>query len=147
MVKQSRRFEGFFSREMVNMAVFTGSSMTVLFVLLSFLFSVNATNTTNSSIFTPEAMLSAPRRGAALPNSEGTLALHTTTTYNFTTHKRKYGLYVMDLKTGASTLFSNSTAVGEVHWLGDGNDILWLVSEDDGSTSFKVGDATKPGAT
>jgi hypothetical protein len=97
--------------------------------------------------FTPEAMLSAPRRGTALPNPDGTLAIYSSTTYNFTTHKRSYGTYVMNLKDGSSTLFSNSSAIGEAFWFGGGNSFIWTVSEDDGSTSLKFGDATNPGAT
>lgn len=142
--KQSRCFETSLSRKMVNMAPFTRLPMALVFMLLLIVVSVNATS--NSSIFTPAAMLSAPRRGTALPNSDGTLALYTTSTYNFTTHCRKYGLWVMDLSIGSSTLLSNSSAVGEAHWLGDGTEIIWLLYEDDGSTSFQVGDATKPDA-
>ncbi|KAL3426076.1 prolyl oligopeptidase [Phlyctema vagabunda] len=113
-------------------------------VFLSSVFSANAAS--NGTKFTPEAMLSAPRRGAALPNSEGTLALYTTTTWNFTSHKRSYALSVLDLANGSSWLFSNSSAVSNAQWLGDGTTILWLLSEDDGSTSFLVGDATTPEA-
>jgi hypothetical protein len=94
----------------------------------------------------PEAMLSAPRRYTALPNSDGALALYTTYTYNFTTHSPKYGLWVMNLPTGKSTLFSNSSAVEEAHWPSDGNEIIWLVSEDNGSTGFWVGNVTEPDA-
>jgi hypothetical protein len=91
-----------------------------------------------------QLLLRAPRRGTAIPNSKGTLAFYTTSTYNFTTHAHKYGLWVMDLATGSSTLFSNSSAIGDATWFGDGNEIIWTVGEDDGSTSFVVGDATKP---
>lgn len=51
----------------------------------------------------------------------------------------------MDIKNGNSWLFSNSSAISNAVWLGDGNKIIWLVSKDDGSTSFLVGDATSPG--
>ncbi|KAH8676522.1 Alpha/Beta hydrolase protein [Tricladium varicosporioides] len=114
----------------------------VLLVLSSILPSLAASN---GALFTPEAMLSAPRRGSALPNAEGTLALYTSNIYNFTTHKRKYSLSVMDLSNGTSWLFSNSSAVSNALWLGNGTTIMWLVSEDDGSSSFNIGDATKPG--
>ncbi|CZR50334.1 related to secreted dipeptidyl-peptidase V precursor [Phialocephala subalpina] len=125
------------------MAAFMKSPLATAFLLLSSLFIVNAQNATK---FTPEAMLSAPRRGTALPNSEGTLAFYTLSTHSFETHSNKHGLYVMDLSNGTSYLFSNSSAIGEVAWLGDGNTILWTVSEDDGSTSLLVGDATTPSA-
>jgi hypothetical protein len=126
---------------MVKMVAFTKSPTALALLFLSSILFVDA-----ASLFTPAAMLSAPRRGTAIPNSQGTLALYTTSTYNFTTHARKYGLWVMDLATGSSTLFSNSSAIGEAAWFGDGNEIIWTVGEDDGSTSLVVGDATNPDA-
>ena len=91
-------------------------------------------------------MLSAPRRGSALPNADGTLALYTSTTWDFATHKRSYALSVLDLSSKSSTLLSNSSAVSNAQWLGNGTTIIWLVSEDDGTTTFAVGDATTPDA-
>lgn len=117
-----------------------------LAVVLLFLSSFFVVNVANAAKFTPEAMLSAPRRGTALPNSDGTLALYTLSTHSFTKHNNAHGLYVMDLSNGSSWLFSNSSAIGESTWLGDGNIILWTVSEDDGSMSMLVGDATTPDA-
>lgn len=111
-----------------------------------FLFALFAT-VTFAIKFTPEAMLSVNRRAAGNPNPAGTLALYSNTKYNFTTHKNAVSLNVIDLKTEKSTLFSNSSAVGEATWLGDGNKIVWLQYEDDGSTSFNIGDASKPDAT
>lgn len=113
-------------------------------LLLSVLSFITATN---AVLFTPEALISAPRRGTAVPNAAGTLALYTLSEYSFEKHKTARGLYVLDLKNGSSTLFSNSSAVSNAAWLGDGNTIIWLISEDDGTTSFTVGDATKPSAT
>jgi len=126
---------------MFNMAIIMKSPLALVSLFLSSVLSVNAAGS-----FTPAAMLSAPRRGTAVPNEAGTLALYTSNTYNFTTHKRTYGTYVMDLSDGSSTIYSNSSAVSNAAWLGSGNKIMWLVSEDDGSTSFYVGDATTPDA-
>lgn len=120
-------------------------SLALLFLFLSSFLPTNAASN-DSTTFTPEAMLSAPRRGSALPNSDGTLALYASTTWNFTTHTRTYDLSVMDLSNGSSWQFSNSSAVSNAQWLGDGTTILWLVSEDDGSTTFAISDATTPGA-
>ena len=91
-------------------------------------------------------MISAPRRSAATPNEAGTLAIYSSNTYNFTTHSRSYGTYVLNLKDKKSTLFTNSSAASDVNWLGDGNAIVWLSGEDDGTTTIYVGDATKPKA-
>ena len=96
--------------------------------------------------FTPAAMISAPRRSTATPNEAGTLAIYSSNTYNFTTHSRSYGTYVLNLKDKKSTLFTNSSAASDVNWLGDGNAIVWLSGEDDGTTTIYVGDATKPKA-
>jgi hypothetical protein len=77
-------------------------------------------------------------------NSKGTLALYTLSQYSFEKHKTAHGLYVLDLSNGSSWLFSNSSEISNAAWLGDGNKTIWLVSEDDGSTSFVIGDATSP---
>ncbi|KAF4628302.1 hypothetical protein G7Y89_g9852 [Cudoniella acicularis] len=139
-------FPGFLSeegylKELVKMVAIMKSPLSLVPFLLSSILPAIAAS--NGTLFTPEAMLSAPRRSTAIPNAAGTLALYTSTTWNFTTHKRKYALSVMDLSNGSSRLFSNSSAVRNAIWLGNGTLILWLVSEDDGSSSFHVGDATK----
>ncbi|TVY46697.1 putative dipeptidyl-peptidase [Lachnellula occidentalis] len=129
------------------MVVIMRSPVSLAILALSSIFSVNAVS--NTTQFTPQAMLSAPRRSSALPNSDGTLALYTSTTWDFSTHKRSYAFSVMDLSSksnGSSTLLSNPSAISNAQWLGNGTTILWLVSEDDGTTSFAVGDATQPDA-
>jgi hypothetical protein len=128
-------------QELVNMVNPIKSPLALAGLLLSSILSVNGAGT-----FTPAAMLSAPRRSPATPNEKGTLAIYSDNTYNFTTHGRTYGTYVMNLSDGKSTLLSNSSAVSDVNWLGDGNKIVWLAGEDDGSTSVFVGDASAPKA-
>lgn len=118
-------------------------------LLLSSILSVDATYSSNgpkSGTFTPEAMLSAPRRSVGLPNAAGTHAIYSSNTYNFTTASRTYGTYVLNLASGSTTQYTNSSAVSDVSWLGSGNKIVYLQGEDDGSTSIVVGDATKPSA-
>ncbi|KAI9645452.1 hypothetical protein NHQ30_006191 [Ciborinia camelliae] len=107
---------------------------------------VNATYTNSTSTFTPKAMLSSPRRGSANPNADGTLAFYSVATYSFEEHHNAHEFRVMNLGNGTSWLFSNSSTISNAHWLGDGSKLIWLVSEDDGSTSFVVGDATAPSA-
>jgi len=120
---------------MVTMVSLTKSPRAMALLFHSGILFVDA-----ASLFAPAAMLSAPRRGTAIPNSRGALALSTTSTYNFTTRANKYGLWVMDLATGSSTLFSNSSAIGEATWFGNGNEVIWTIGEDDSSTSFVVGE-------
>jgi hypothetical protein len=101
----------------------------------------------SAGTFTPEAMLSIDRRGVAVPNDAGTLAFSAGNQYNFTTHKRKYYLNVLDLATGSTTLISNSSADSNPVWLpGSATKFVWFHSEDDGSTTVNVGDAATPDA-
>jgi hypothetical protein len=99
----------------------------------------------NVTKLTPKEMLSIVRRGTALPNTDGTLALYKTSQYSFETQKNTYGLWVMNLTSGSSWLYTNSSAAGDTVWL-EGNTFTWLVSEDGGTTSMVVGDATTPEA-
>lgn len=110
-----------------------------LSLLLSLLYLLPSTFASNAS-FTPETMLSAPRRGTALPNADGTLALYTTTIWNFTTHERSYALSVMYLGSGETREVSNSSAVGNAQWLGNGTCVIWVVSEDEGGSRVEVVD-------
>ncbi|KAI1107780.1 dipeptidyl peptidase [Jackrogersella minutella] len=94
--------------------------------------------------FTPEVLLSAPRRSAAVPNSTGTLALFTESKYSFETHVKKAAIKVLDIKTRQSAvLFSNST-YSEPTWVSE-NEFVFLKSADS-TTSLLVADATKPGS-
>ncbi|KAH6704007.1 Alpha/Beta hydrolase protein [Leptodontidium sp. MPI-SDFR-AT-0119] len=126
-------------------------SLMCLLTLFSTLLSLTAatypttTNTTITTQFTPEEMLSVSRRGTALPNAAGTLALYTTSQHSFETHSNTHGLWVMNLTNGESWLYTNSSAVSDPNWL-DGNMFVWFVGEEDGSTSVVVGDATTPDA-
>jgi hypothetical protein len=126
----------------IIMAVIMRWPLALIFLVLSSILSI--VKASNSTAFTPEAMLSAPRRGTALPNPAGTLAIYTVSTYSFTKHKTSHELRVLDLHTKNTWLFSNSSDISNAIWLGDGNKIAWLVSEDDGSTSFAIGDVTLP---
>jgi dipeptidyl aminopeptidase/acylaminoacyl peptidase len=45
--------------------------------------------------FTPQVLLSAPRRSIGVPNSDASLILYTTSTYSFDTHSQSYSLCVL----------------------------------------------------
>lgn len=100
-------------------------------------------NDTKQGTFTPHAFLSAPRRSAGVPNDAGTLALYTSSTFNFTTSKRTYGTYVLNTTDGTSTKWSDA-AISDVSWL-EGTNIVFLQGEDDGSTTVQIADAKVPG--
>jgi dipeptidyl aminopeptidase/acylaminoacyl peptidase len=95
--------------------------------------------------FTPEVLLSAPRRGPAVPNHDGTLALYSVSTYSFKDHEEIKEIRILDIKTGSSTLFTNDSEAHDATWLGDGtNAIIWLQSGAKGITSIMVGDGDEP---
>ncbi|KAI2784822.1 dipeptidyl peptidase [Daldinia loculata] len=94
--------------------------------------------------FTPEVLLSAPRRSSAVPNSTGTLALFAVSQYSFETHSKDYAIKVLDIKSHQSTqLFDNSTLT-EPTWISETEFIF--VKNDDNKTSLLVADATQPGS-
>lgn len=95
--------------------------------------------------FTPEVLLSAPRRGPAIPNHDGTLALYSVSTYSFDDHEETKEIWILDIKTGSSTLFTNDSEAHDAQWLGDGtNAIIWLQSGPKGITSLMIGDGDEP---
>ncbi|PQE27168.1 prolyl oligopeptidase protein [Rutstroemia sp. NJR-2017a WRK4] len=95
----------------------------------------------NASAFTPEAMLSAPRRSAATPNAEGKLALFTVSTYSFQSHSKTSEIKVLDIATGKSSTLSSDLNDSEPTWLGWKNEVLWLRGGEKGTTKLMVGDA------
>jgi dipeptidyl aminopeptidase/acylaminoacyl peptidase len=98
------------------------------------------------SYSTPEVLISAPRRSPAIPNSSGTLALFTTSTYSFETHSKSQELRVLDIKTGQSTVLTSESGVSDPTWVpnGDSEDegiVLWLQGAEKGVTKLIVADA------
>jgi dipeptidyl aminopeptidase/acylaminoacyl peptidase len=95
--------------------------------------------------FTPEVLLSTPRRGPAIPNHDGTLALYTISTYSFENHEETKEIRILDVKTESSTPFTNDKEAHDALWLGDGtNAIIWLQSGAKGITSIMIGDGDEP---
>ena len=94
-----------------------------------------------ASKFTPEVLIQAPRRSSAIPNSAGTLALFTVSTYSFDGHTKTKEIKVLDLKTLQSTLITNDNKASEPNWLGTADDILWLKEGEKGETKLVVGNA------
>lgn len=93
--------------------------------------------------FTPEVLLSAPRRSAAIPNAEGTLALFSVSTYSFATKTRETEIRVLDIKNGQSQSLTTENA-SEPTWLGETNLVLWLKGGEKGTTSLLMADAENP---
>lgn len=97
--------------------------------------------TIRANKFTPEVLLSAPRRSSAIPNKDGTLALFTVSTYSFQSHSKTGEIRVLDIKTGQTKLLSSEADASEPTWLGDKNLVLWLKGGEKGTTNLIVADA------
>lgn len=96
--------------------------------------------------FTPEVMLSAPRRSAGVPNCEGSLVLYTVSTYSFESHLRTFSIKVLDTKTGASKMLHDTPSYTEPTWISAGEYVFLRSNEKNVGTTLMVADATKPGA-
>ncbi len=94
---------------------------------------------------THRILLSAPRRSSASPNSAGNLAVYTVSTYSFESHKKTTEIKVLDIATGQSTLITNEEKTSEPHWLGRGNELLWLQSTEKGATKLVIGSVDEVG--
>ncbi|PGH07760.1 hypothetical protein AJ80_07965 [Polytolypa hystricis UAMH7299] len=90
--------------------------------------------------FTPELLLSAPRRSAGIPNASGSLIAFTESTYSFESHSTAKELRVLDVETGKSVFITNAFQ-GVPQWLGDQDKLIWLKGAENGNTSFVTGDA------
>ena len=93
--------------------------------------------------FTPEVMLAAPRRGAAVPNHDGTLVLYTVSTYDFVEGKQTKELKVMDIKAGISHVLSSDDSIIEALWLPGRSEVVCLVKGDNGATRLVVTNAAQ----
>ncbi|SMR52933.1 unnamed protein product [Zymoseptoria tritici ST99CH_1E4] len=92
--------------------------------------------------FTPQVLLSAPRRSAGVPNSSGTAVLYTTSTYSFQTHKKSTELRVLFVKSGDSHLLAKDDDISDLNWL-DEDEFTCLQAEKDGTTSVYVASVSK----
>ena len=56
------------------------------------------------------------------------MALYTVSTYSFESHSKTSEIRAIDISNGQSTLVTNDEQASDPHWLGGGNEILWLKS-------------------
>ncbi|KAM0286965.1 hypothetical protein ACHAQH_000649 [Verticillium albo-atrum] len=101
--------------------------------------------TIQASKFTPEVLLSAPRRSSAVPNPSGNKALYTVSSYSFQKHNKTSQIRVIDVHSGHSTLLYEDSSYSEPTWISD-KDILFFKSGDKGSTSLMLGHSGLPKA-
>ena len=86
-------------------------------------------------------LLSTPRFGAAIPNSAGTLVLHTVLTYSFESHSWSNEIRVIDVDMGKGSVVINDERASEPNWIGDEDLLVYLNNEKDGKMSLAVCDA------
>lgn len=93
--------------------------------------------------FTPELLVTPPRRGAAIPNPNGTLAIFAQSTHVIDGETSK-GYRVLNIETGKIEQLFVDDKVTNVVWLGhDNNTLLCLCRGERGHTWVKTVDARK----
>lgn len=90
--------------------------------------------------FTPQVMLSAPRRSPGIPNAIGTLVLYTTSTYSFETHQKTSELFVLRVDSNTSHRLATDDGVSDLNWL-DNDTFAFLRPGKDGATDLIVASA------
>ncbi|KAF1959314.1 dipeptidyl-peptidase-like protein V precursor [Byssothecium circinans] len=88
--------------------------------------------------FTPEALLSAPRRSEGLPNSDASKVLYSVSTYSFEEHAKNLEVRLLDVKSQESSLVTDKKESSEPQWLDD-ETVLLLHGDEGGVTHVKVG--------
>ncbi|KAI9171626.1 Dipeptidyl-peptidase 5 [Paramyrothecium foliicola] len=84
---------------------------------------------TIQSRFTPEVLLSAPRRSSGVPNFKGDLILYTVTTYSFQTNIKSSQIRVLNVHDHTSRLVTDDGSASEPFWLSD-DEIAYVKSGD-----------------
>lgn len=96
--------------------------------------------TIRANDFTPEVLLSAPRRSPGVPNAEGTFILYTTSTYSFKSHSKTTELRCLDVKSNESKLLTDEDGVGDPVWLADEPSLfVYLKSVEKSNTQVVIG--------
>ena len=94
--------------------------------------------------FTPEVLLSIPRRSAGIPNHDASKILYTVTSYSFDKHEGSSEIRVLDSRTNESKLITDDKEASDPVWLdseeqGEGLVVL-LKGVQKGATQVLVGD-------
>ena len=96
--------------------------------------------TIRAARFTPEVLLSAPRRSEGIPNSDASKVLYSVSTYSFEEHSKKSEIRILDVASQQTSLVTDDKTASEPTWIDDDN-ILLLKSGDDGVTTVLIGKA------
>ncbi|KAH8199448.1 hypothetical protein TruAng_006386 [Truncatella angustata] len=96
--------------------------------------------------FTPELLITVPRRGAVVPNSDGTLGIFPQSTHVIG-GKTSKGYQVLTVETGEIEQCIVDDKTTDAVWLGhDNNTVLYLTQGEGGYTWMKTVDARNPSA-
>jgi hypothetical protein len=88
--------------------------------------------------FTPEVLLSAPRRSAGVPNSDASKILHSVSTYSFNDHKSTGEIRVLNAETKESVVVTKVEGASEPTWIND-KTVLLLVPGKNSTTDVVIG--------
>jgi dipeptidyl aminopeptidase/acylaminoacyl peptidase len=89
--------------------------------------------------FTPEVLLSAPRRSAGVPNSDASQLLYSVSTYSFGKFETTSEIRILDVETKESVVVTDSKA-SEPHWIGGTQVLLLVPGKKSGTTEIHIGD-------
>ncbi|KAH8662459.1 dipeptidyl aminopeptidase [Xylariales sp. PMI_506] len=89
--------------------------------------------------FTPELLITTPRRSAVSPSSDGKYGLFTVSTYSLTSHSETNEIKILNLETEQVTLFSDDPSNVSPQWLVK-NLLMWFKIVD-GKTQIWIGNA------
>lgn len=92
--------------------------------------------------FTPEVLLSAPRRGTGIPSPDGSLIVYSESAYSFKTQTQSSEIRVINTDTSHSVLVTSDSKCSNPTWLTQ-QVIALLRSSDDGSTELVLGNVLK----
>jgi len=100
----------------------------------------------STSRFSAETLITLPRRGAVVPNSDGTLA-YFTESQHVLGGKTVEGYGLLDVASGELSQLALEDSASEVLWLGiDTGTLLYLSRGENGQTFIKTVDARKSSA-
>jgi hypothetical protein len=99
------------------------------------------TMTIKATKFTPEVLLSAPRRSPGRPNSDASKILYKVSTYSFSEHENSVEIRLLDSSDKRASLISNAKGVSDVQWVNDETVMLIVADKEKGTADVVIGEA------
>ncbi|KAI6511779.1 hypothetical protein MCOR14_008601 [Pyricularia oryzae] len=101
------------------------------------------TMTVVATKFTPEVLLSAPRRSVGSPNCKGEKILFTVSSYSFSDHRKTSSIRVLDVKSGQSTVLFEDSTFSEPTWVSE-HEFILIRSGDNGTSTLMLSSVKHP---